>query len=108
MKGEFSQEFGLDTLNEGKLKEDFDKAYLEILQSIPRGSTAKASIAIKIDFSRMGDTDTLINVEYALVKRMPNYKKKGLACVITKDGKPALKVSEPESPSENISMFQAK
>ncbi|NTV47497.1 MAG: hypothetical protein HGB11_13485 [Chlorobiales bacterium] len=104
----FSQEFTLDTLNEGKLKEDFDKAYLEVLQSIPRGSVAKASITIKIDFSRMGDTDTLVNVEHVLVKRLPTFKKKGLACVVTKDGKPALKVSEPEEPSENISMFQAK
>lgn len=94
----------LSTVCGGKLEEQFQELYPAMLATLKEGS--KASIAITIEFQRVKDTTTMVNVGYKLTPRWPA-RSKASVCQITGDGKKIMTEKPVEKPKV-VSMFENK
>jgi len=73
---DMNEPLSLTNICEGKLEEEFQKVYPALLSQLKHGD--KASLAIKLDFSRVADTETMIKMEYSVKPTFPARKKSSI------------------------------
>lgn len=83
----------LGTVCGGKLEEEFQRMYPDLLSDLEQGK--KASITINLEFARIPNTDTMINVGYKIAAKSPQ-KSASSVCQLTEGFK--LKTEEPPKP----------
>jgi hypothetical protein len=80
----------LNTVCQGKLEEAFQDIYPNLIASMKPGD--KAGISISIEFKRVEETDTMINVSFKIAPKFPARSKASI-CQIIKNYK--LKTDRP-------------
>lgn len=96
MAGDFSVPFTLENMAEGKLKEDFEKHYTDVLNSLKKGD--KGSVTIKVELNRPKDMDTLINTIYEISSKKPKLKVGAVAAITENQETLKLMTDEPQKP----------
>ena len=81
---------------EGKLEQTFQELYPAVISSLPDGGSGGISITIK--FTRVKNTATMVNTEFALKPQFPA-RKRGHIAEITGEGRLRTEVTPP---SENL------
>lgn len=70
------QSLNLSSLSGGQLNKEFEAAYKDIVDSLNHGE--KATITIKVELSRIPDTQTMFNVKHDIKVANPPIKKSSI------------------------------
>lgn len=100
--GNFEEKLCLSNVASGNLEREFQNIYRDIVGSLKHGE--KAKVTINLDFSRVANTDTMMNLTYQITTKLPP-KKKASVCQITGDN--TLKTDKVEQQTIiNMSMIE--
>ena len=99
--GDFNVPLTLSTACEGKLEEEFQNLYPAILSQLRHGD--KATVNITLEFKRVPDTTTMINLGYKVTPRFPA-KSKASVCQLTGDNR--LQTEKPQRPFKVAKLFE--
>ena len=95
--GGLEVELSLSTLCGGELEKRFQDLYPNILSALKDGE--KATVGITLEFSRIKDMSTMINVGYKIAPRFPQQGRNSI-CQVTGDNK--LKTDKPVPEPDQI------
>ena len=95
--GGLEVELSLSTLCGGELEKRFQDLYPNILSALKDGE--KATVGITLEFSRIKDMSTMVNVGYKIKQTMPAQGRASI-CQVTADNK--LKTDKPVPQPEQI------
>lgn len=99
--GDFKVPLTLSTACGGKLEEEFQNLYPAILSQLKHGD--KATVSITLDFKRVPDTTTMVNLGYKVTPKFPA-KSKASVCQLTGDN--MLRTDEPQRPVKVANLFE--
>jgi len=100
MAGDFSVPLTLSSVCEGKLEEEFQKMYPDLVESL--GAKGKASVAITLQMQRVPDTQTMIRMDYKIKPTFPPVERSSV-CQIDKECK--LKTDAPPKVNQTLISF---
>lgn len=100
MAGDFSVPLTLSTVCEGKLDEEFQRMYPELVESL--GEKGKASVSITIQMQRVPDTQTMVRMDYKIKPTFPPVERSAV-CQIDKGYK--LKTDAPPKVKQTLVSF---
>ena len=101
MAGDFSVPLTLSSLCEGKLEEEFQRMYPEVIESL--GEKGKGSLTITINFQRVPDTVTMVRMDYKIKPTFPP-RERSSVCQIDKEFK--LKTDAPPKVKQPLISFE--
>jgi len=91
----------LSTICGGAMEEQFQTLVPALISQLKHGQ--KASVAISVTFSRVENTDTMINASYSITPKFPAIKKAGI-CQVTGDNQ--LKTEAPADKPKVVNLFE--
>jgi lipopolysaccharide biosynthesis regulator YciM len=100
MAGDFSAPLTLSTACEGKLEDEFQKMYPELVESL-RGK-GKASITITLQMQRVPDTQTMVRMDYKIKPTFPPVERSSVCRI---DKKHKLKTDAPPKTMQTLMSF---